>query len=146
MVKTSLTPVEYEVLFALLQLKHKGEPEAPLKSIHKEINQRRKSLGMQSISIQHVYYYLKKLTTKPFIKKINHEKITAYKLVKGTWKLIQSPPLCIHFNDADFILICAKTATCRRKPSMKCVERLVNYGLIQIPQKIKVATATPAKT
>jgi uncharacterized protein YceH (UPF0502 family) len=130
---TSLTPVEYEILFALFQLKHKGFSEVVLKEVCQEVNQRRKQEGIHSLSVQHVYYYLRKLSHRPFVKRRNEKHVSRYSLVKGTFKLIQSPPLCIHINDADFALICDRVARCNKEPSIKCVEYLVNRGTLKLP-------------
>jgi len=132
----SLSPVEYEVLFALFQLKEHGQPKVPLRDITREVNRRRKKQDSPTLSTQHVYYYLKNLSKRPFIVKENEKKVARYSLVKGTYKLVQSPPLCVHINDSDFVLICDKTATCRQTPSTKCVEDLVNRGKIVLPTKV----------
>jgi hypothetical protein len=129
----SMTPIEYEVFFALLQLKERGTSSAVLKEICQEVKKRRRQRGIQALSVQHVYYYLKRLSKRPFVKKENEKKIAHYSLVRGTWKLTQSPPLCIHIDDRHFVLICDKTATCRKEPSIECVQDLVNMGNIVLP-------------
>jgi len=129
----SLTPVEYEILFALFQLKQQGKTRVVLKEICQELNHRRKQNEIHSLSTQHVFYYLKRLTRRPFIRKQNDNKVSSYSLVKGTWKLKQSPPLCIHINDADYALICDRVRSCRKEPSIKCVENLVNRGKLTLP-------------
>jgi hypothetical protein len=129
---SSLTPVEYEILFALFQLKEQGKTASALKEICQEVNQRRKQNNVHSLSTQHVFYYLKRLTKRPFIHKDNNNTISRYSLVKGTWKLLQSPPLCIHINDADYVLICDRVGRCRKDPSIKCVEILVNRGKLAL--------------
>lgn len=132
----SMSPIEYEVLFALFQLKEHGQPKAVLRDICREVNRRRKRQNSPTLSVQHIYYYLKNLAKRPFIKRENEKRVHRYTLVKGTFKLVQSPPLCIHINDSDFVLICDKTATCREIPSTKCVEDLVNRGRIVLPTKV----------
>jgi hypothetical protein len=130
---TSLSPIEYDILFALIQLKQKGHSKASLKEICQEVNRWRKQEGIRSLSVQHVYYYLRKLSRRPFVKKQNEKHISFYSLVKGTFKLKQSPLLCLHIDDADFALICDKVPRCNKKPSIKCVEYLVNRGLLKLP-------------
>ncbi|MCS7124557.1 MAG: hypothetical protein NZ932_03980 [Candidatus Bathyarchaeota archaeon] len=127
MAKPFLSPIEYEILFALIQLKHKGCRTPTLKDVSNEVNHRRKQVGTQTLSIQHVYYYLKKLTRHPFVKKIARKSLARYMLEKGTWKLAQSPPLCIHINKSDIILICDKASNCKKTPSVECI---INLGLL----------------
>lgn len=131
-VASSLAPLEYEILFALFQLKQKGLTVATLKDVSLEVNLRRRRDGIPRLSVQHVYYYLRKLCSKPFVCRNEAKDVPTYSLVKGSWKLLQSPPLCIHINDADYVLICDKVATCRNEPSIKCVEALVNRGLLRM--------------
>lgn len=129
----SMTPIEYEVLFAFFQLKERGTPSVVLKEICQEVNKRRKQRGMSTLSVQHVYYYLKRLAKRPFVKKENEKKVAHYWLVHGTWKLKQSPPLCIHIDDRHFVLVCDKTSTCRKEPSIDCVKDLVDTGKLELP-------------
>lgn len=131
----SMTPIEYEVLFALFQLKERGSPSVVLKEICQEVNKRRKDKGNPTLSVQHVYYYLRRLSKRPFVKKENEKKVAHYSLLHGTWKLAQSPPLCIHIDDRHFVLVCDKTSTCRKAPSTDCVKDLANMGkiVLQVP-------------
>ena len=133
-----MSPIEYEIFFALLQLKQKGVKKATLKQICKEVNSRRKRHGEHTLSTQHVYYYLKKLIKRPFVKRDKKSRVTLYFLKTGTWKLKQNPPLCIHINDADLVLICDRVYTCRKRPSIKCIKNLVNQGKITLPTGSKV--------
>ncbi len=134
----AMAPIEYEVFFALLQLKHQGKNKVTLNQICRQVNRRRKSLGERTLSTQHVYYYLKKLIKRPFVKTESDSRVTFYSLKKGTWKLKQYPPLCIHINDADLVLICDRVYTCNKRPSIKCVANLVNQGVISLPINSKV--------
>jgi len=129
-----LSPTEYEILFALFQLRTKGMVKVFFKDICKEVNKRRRLNGQKQLSIQLIHYYLKRLRKRPFLKRENSEHITKYSLKNGTWKLNQSPPLCIYIgNDAHFMLVCDKVATCKLpKPNIECIKRLVNMGKIQL--------------
>jgi len=131
----SISPLEYEVLYALFQLKSEGNNSASFKQICLELNNRRKQRKKQGLSPQHVNYYLKRLSKRPFIKKTNNEKIRFYSLRHGIWKLNQSPPLCIYINnETSFMLPCDKVNNCKQeKPTVECIKELVNIGKITLP-------------
>ncbi|VVB52312.1 Uncharacterised protein [uncultured archaeon] len=129
----SMNPIEYEVLNAFLELKHRGQAKVPLKDLVTEVNKQRRSRDIPTLSPQHVFYYLKKLAERPFITKENGANISKYSLVPGVYKLNQSPPLCLCIGEFTSLLICDKVRTCHKNPSMTCVESLVAGAKQAVP-------------
>lgn len=122
----SMTPVEYEVLFAIFQLKKRGVHPSTLNKIHAEVNTRRRQKNMPTLSAQHVHYYLKRISARPFVKKENSAKVAQYSLVIGDFKLDQFPPLCVHIDKvAEYVLICDKTSTCKHPFCIDCLTPLI---------------------
>jgi len=118
----SMSPSEYEVLFALFKLKEEGINSATFNNICEEVNQGRKQNKQKPLSFQLVYYYLSRLIKQPFVEKINTRRLAHYNLKNGLWKLNQSPPLCIFINnDAHLLLTCNEAKTCKKqKPNQEC--------------------------
>jgi hypothetical protein len=122
-----LTPIEYEILFALASLRFKGKKEVILPEIKREINLRRKEANIKPLISQIIYYHLKKLSKRPFVVKKNAKRNTRYCLKNGHWKLKTAPPLCIFISENEGILAlpCLHTKTCRLIPlSDECLKTL----------------------
>ncbi len=131
----SMSPGQYEILFALFQLKARGVNSAFFKDICREVNKRRKHKKQKPLSIQLIHYHLSQLVKRPFVKRKNDERLTHYALKHGTWKLNQNPPLCIFINnETHFMLTCDKVGVCKKeKPSLDCVKDIVDIGKITLP-------------
>jgi hypothetical protein len=118
----SMSPTEYEVLFALFKLKKKGVNSAGFKHICGEVNVARKQNKQKALSFQLVYYYLSRLVKQPFVKRKNSQRLAKYELKHGLWKLNQSPPLCVFINnEVQMLLPCPEVTNCKkRKPDTNC--------------------------
>jgi hypothetical protein len=132
----SLSPLEYEVFFALIQLRQKGVNAALFKDLCGEVNRRRKSEREKELTVQHIHYYVKRLTMRPFIRKKNTHGEAYYSLKHGVWKINQKPPLCIKItSDRTILLPCTRIKECTFSPSEACLLTQFNPHLIM--QKIE---------
>lgn len=122
----SMSPVEYEVLFAMLQLKYRGNDDYVLHDICKEVNRTRKARNQASLSPQHVHYYLKNLATRPFIATTSLSNVTRYSILNGDYKILQSPPLCMKIGPSILVLICDRVWNCHKSASAACKIEVVN--------------------
>jgi len=126
-----LSPLEYEILYALVSLKLKGKPKAILPEIRNEINSRRRKLKKPTLVSQIVYYHLQKLSKRPFVKKQNASRNTTYQLKEGTWRLKTTPPLCIYINSHSILVLpCVHAHYCKLKPfSDECLKLIRTVNL-----------------
>jgi len=138
----SMSPCEYEVLFALFNLKKRGVNSAVFKDICGEVNASRKQNKQKALSFQLVYYYLSRLVKQPFVKRKNSQKLAKYELKDGLWKLNQSPPLCIFINsEVQILLPCPEAANCKKQktdadcPPMKVMREMVKTTMPPVSSK-----------
>lgn len=118
----SMSPLEYEVFFTLVQLRQNGVNEALFKDICTEINRKREQEKEPLLTVQHIHYYVKRLTFRPFIQKRNSNGVTHYSLKHGLWKLPQKPPLCIKITaDKTILMHCVRVKECSEEPSANCL-------------------------
>lgn len=127
----AMSAVEYEIFYAILQLKSKNFDEVALHDITSEVNRARKKHGQSALSPQHVHYYVKLISKRPFIATNSSGHITRYSLIDGSYKVRQNPPLCLYIKSGEVVApdkvvtrvsvnICDRAWTCGKTPSSNC--------------------------